>query len=276
MLVGSLVHPHKSTVLPCFSEPIIRQDGTTKNDCERNAVKRLFERLNRDHADKKLLIVADGLYSCGPVIEGLGSPSRFQHDFIFVAKPDDHKNLFKHFETRRQNNATSKFHYQDHTGSHLYEWTNNISLNNAQAHLRLGFFQYTHQRKDGQITTWSWVTNLKITAKNIRQLVRAARARWKIENETFNTLKNQGYQFEHNFGHGYQNLATVFAFLMLLAFFVDQLMELCSTEFKQILDKAKTRKKVWFIQRAIFTTSLQENFRTIYGRLAELFGVQLI
>jgi hypothetical protein len=26
------------------------------------------------------------------------------------------------------------------------------------------------------------------------------RARWKIENETFNTLKNQGYQFEHNFG----------------------------------------------------------------------------
>ena len=32
-----------------------------------------------------------------------------------------------------------------------------------------------------------------------------------VENETFNTLKNQGYQLEHNFGHGTKNLSTVFA-----------------------------------------------------------------
>ena len=32
--------------------------------------------------------------------------------------------------------------------------------------------------------------------------MRGGRARWKIENETFNTLKNQGYHFEHNYGHG--------------------------------------------------------------------------
>ena len=36
------------------------------------------------------------------------------------------------------------------------------------------------------------------------------RARWKIENETFNTLKNQGYHFEHNYGHGEQHLSVVF------------------------------------------------------------------
>ena len=49
----------------------------------------------------------------------------------------------------------------------------------------------------------------------------AGRARWKIENETFNTLKNQGYCFEHNFGHGEKNLSTVFAFLMMLAFLLN-------------------------------------------------------
>jgi len=27
-------------------------------------------------------------------------------------------------------------------------------------------------------------------------VMRAGRARWKIENETFNTLKNQGYHFD--------------------------------------------------------------------------------
>jgi len=52
--------------------------------------------------------------------------------------------------------------------------------------------------------------------------MRAGRARWKIENEAFNTLKNQGYQFEHNFGHGQQQLSVVLALLMMLAFLVDQ------------------------------------------------------
>src|SRR5262249_28730526 len=51
--------------------------------------------------------------------------------------------------------------------------------------------------------------------------------RWKIENETFNTLKNQGYHFEHNYGHGAQNLATVLALLMLLAFTIDQIQQRC-------------------------------------------------
>ncbi|MEZ4549426.1 MAG: hypothetical protein R2874_02835 [Desulfobacterales bacterium] len=46
---------------------------------------------------------------------------------------------------------------------------------------------------------------------------RGGRARWKIENETFNTLKNQGYNFEHNYGLGVKNLSLIFAMLMMLA-----------------------------------------------------------
>ena len=58
--------------------------------------------------------------------------------------------------------------------------------------------------------------------------MKGGRARHKIENETFNTLKNQGYQFEHNFGHGYKHLTTVFAYLMYLAFFVDHVFVMLS------------------------------------------------
>jgi hypothetical protein len=47
---------------------------------------------------------------------------------------------------------------------------------------------------------------------------RPARARWKIENESFNVLKNNGYHREHNFGHGKQHLAQLFVLLNLLAF----------------------------------------------------------
>src|ERR1019366_9155076 len=43
-------------------------------------------------------------------------------------------------------------------------------------------------------------------------------ARWKIENETFNVLKTNGYHLEHNFGHGKETLASVLVTLNLLAF----------------------------------------------------------
>ena len=61
----------------------------------------------------------------------------------------------------------------------------------------------------------------EIAKQNVAVIMQAGRASWKVENETFNTLKNQGYHFEHNFGHGEKHLATVFANLMMLAFLID-------------------------------------------------------
>ncbi len=48
MLGGAIVHPDLKEVIPLAPEPIIKQDGQTKNDCERNAAKRFFEQLRRD------------------------------------------------------------------------------------------------------------------------------------------------------------------------------------------------------------------------------------
>ena len=45
------------------------------------------------------------------------------------------------------------------------------------------------------------------------------------DNETFNTLKNQGYHIEHNYGHGEKNLSMMFFMLNLLAFFTHQILE---------------------------------------------------
>ena len=80
---------------------------------------------------------------------------------------------------------------------------NQLSLNQSNSHLLVNFLQYTEYASDGSILKrFSWVTDLTITPDNAQHLVRGGRSRWKIENETFNTLKNQGYQFGHNFGHG--------------------------------------------------------------------------
>jgi hypothetical protein len=39
-----------------------------------------------------------------------------------------------------------------------------------------------------------------------------------VENEGINVLKNRGYNFEHNYGHGQQHLSIVLLTLLLLAF----------------------------------------------------------
>ena len=41
-----------------------------------------------------------------------------------------------------------------------------------------------------------------VTAETSVETAACARARWKIKNESFNVLKNNGYNRAHNFGHG--------------------------------------------------------------------------
>ena len=77
--------------------------------------------------------------------------------------------------------------------------------------------------------------------------MRGGRARWKIENETFNTLKNQGYHFEHNYGHGKKSLSVVLAMVMMLAFLVDQTQQLCCPLFQAAWATCKVDPNHWTV-----------------------------
>ena len=105
--------------------------------------------------------------------------------------------------------------------------------------------------------------------------MRAGRARWKIENETFNTLKNQGYNFEHNYGHGQQNLATVLALLMFLAFTVDQMIQRCWRVFRQVRGGLRTKAKLWDMVRSLFKVQFFPTMDALYRQIADLYDIQL-
>ena len=66
-----------------------------------------------------------------------------------------------------------------------------------------------------------------------------------MEDETFNALKNQGYALEHNYGHGKENLSTVLALLMFLAFAVDQIQEACCGLFQAAIAGSGRRIRLW-------------------------------
>lgn len=96
------------------------------------------------------------------------------------------------------------------------------------------------------------------------QLMRGARSRWKIENETFNTLKNYGYHFKHNFGHGYQHLSTVLAHLMMLAFLIDQIQQRCCGIFNRAVKEARSKSRFWRMVRSLFQYDLVPHWEALY------------
>jgi len=129
--------------------------------------------------------------------------------------------------------------------------------------------------KKGKVTRWTWVTNLPLQARTVESVMCAGRTRWKIENETFNTLKNQGYHFEHNYGHGAQNLATVLALLMFLAFLVDQIQQRCCQLFRRLWKGLGTKAKLWASLRNLFNVLVFNSMEALYKHMASLYRLQI-
>jgi hypothetical protein len=80
----------------------------------------------------------------------------------------------------------------------------------------------------------------------------------KSKNETFNTLKNQGYHVEHNFGHGQRHLSNNFFILNLLAFTIHQILELCDLGYQYCRSKFSSRKEYWNNLRTAIRLMLPE------------------
>ena len=98
--------------------------------------------------------------------------------------------------------------------------------------------------------------------------MRGGRINWRIENNTFNTLKNQNYHFSHNFGHGNNSLCSVFGLLMMLAFFIDQVQELSCQLFKSARAKFRSRTSLWEKMRSLFKEYLIESWEDLYNSIA--------
>ena len=263
MLGACLVHPDFREVIPLAPEPIVKQDGTTKNDCERNAAKRLLRKTRREHPHLPLIVVEDGLASNAPHIRELLD---LNLHFILGVKPGDHGFLFEKliaaYDDDRVTTLTGRT-----KNNRPFElcFVNGLPLNESNQDLLVNFLQYSEFGPDGEpVKLFSWVTDFTLTTRNAQQLMRGGRARWKIENETFNTLKNQGYQFEHNFGHGEQNLSVVFAMLMMLAFLVDQTQQLCCPLFRATWQRFGSKRMLWDNLRSHFRHFVFKSMRHLY------------
>ena len=243
-LAATMVHPDLRQVIPFAPEPIKNGDGSKKQDCERNAGKRIIDRIRNTHPKLNLIVLGDDLYSNHPFIK---SVKKNKMSFIFVAKPKSHKFMFECIDDLDDFGDTQIYQYDDAKGrTHIYKWCNSVPLNKTQPKKDyINFFEYKITNKQKTTFRSSWVTDITITQDNIENLVKAGRARWKIENEAFNTLKNQGYHADHNFGHGSSNLSFNFFLLNLVAFFMHQIFEISDRYYQECRKAFTSKKEFW-------------------------------
>jgi hypothetical protein len=272
VLGAALVHPDHRVVIPLAPEMIIPQDGTTKNDCERNAAKRFLPKFRADYPKLPVIVIEDGLSPNGPHILDL---QEHNMRFILGVKPGDHLLLFDNLSEAIKQGTDTTFTQIDHKNPeiiHTFCFLNETSLNQVNLELKVNLLVYEeYNTKTGKLQRFSWVTDFLITRDNAYTLMRGGRCRWKIENETFNTLKNQGYHFEHNYGLGKEHLSEVFVMLMMLAFLVDQTQQLCSPLFQAALQKAGSKRALWDQQRSLFHSYRIDSMAMIYTAIINGF-----
>ena len=262
MLGAVLMHPDRKEVIPLAPEPIQKHDGNNKNDCERNAAKRLLRKTREDHPYLKLIVTEDGLASNGPHLREL---KRQKMHFLVVAKPGDHPYLFDQVIRAFEEDRVATSSWQAGERECQVAFLNNVPLNATNSDLLVNFLQYAECDAAGRQQKFrTWITDLQIRHANVALLVRGGLCRWKIENETYNTMKNQGYHFEHNFGHGKQHLCVVFAMLMMLAFLVDQVQQLCNPTFNAACARVGTKRNLWDNVRSHFRHFTFRSMQQLY------------
>jgi Transposase DDE domain len=272
-LAAVLVHPDQEEVFTLDFEPILNADGSKKNDCERNAAKRICQDLHERYPDLKPILVEDALYANAPHIRQI---TGYGWLLVLNVKPDSHESLERQFAGRRASGQVKELRITDPQGiKHYFAWTNDLCLCESAIDVSVNYLLYEQTDKKGKVTRWTWITNIPLNARSVEAVMRAGRARWKIENETFNTLKNQGYNFEHNYGHGKQNLATILALLMFLAFTVDQMIQRCWGVFRQVRGGLRTKAKLWDMVRSLFKVQFFPTMDALYRQIADLYDIQL-
>jgi len=244
---AAIMNPSMRQVIPLAPEEVKNVDGKEKQDCETNAGKRLLRRIRKSHPKLPLIVVADSLYSKQPTIEEI---NRLGMNYVLTAKPEDHKKLMEWVNEMRTLEETKRLVVNDGKHVHVYEWINDVPLNDNKKTVMVNYIEY-RMEKGGEMTYRnSWVSDLEVNENNVKELAKIGRCRWKIENETFNTLKNQGYHVEHSFGHGRKHLSFNFFLLNLLAFFMHQIFELTYVVYQELRQKFGSKRNLWDHLRA--------------------------
>lgn len=255
-----LVAPDNPNVINLEPEFIYPQDGVEKQDCEQNALKRWLGRNGMRFAPFTMTYMGDDLHSHQPLCELILAQ---QQHFLFVCKEESHKALYEEVALlSKLEGGVESFTLRHFNGSYFETWhcryVNSIFIRGGENALRVNWCEVTITDTRGIIRPFhsAFITSHLITRDSFKAIVQAGRARWKNENESHNTLKNHGYNLDHNYGHGDQFLAMISVSLNLLAFLMHTVLQLTDTTYQALRDYLPSRIAFFSDIRALLTYHL--------------------
>jgi hypothetical protein len=253
MLGVALVAPGHDKVIPLEAEFIAPQDGAEKQDCENAAAKRWLASHGPRYARLNPIYLGDDLFSRQPLCEAVREVGGH---FIFVCKPSSHPLIAEYtagidLATRQEMVKRGK-----KQTIFRYRWICDVPLRGGNDAVLVNWFEIEIVNAKGEVTYRnSFITDLPVGPDNVAELAACGRARWKIENETFNVLKTKGYNIEHSFGHGKLHLAAILVTLNLLAFAIHTVCDIGDELWRSARQKLGSRSQ-FFNNLAAITTFL--------------------
>ncbi len=141
LLAAVIVHPDRKTVLPIDFEPITRADGNKKNDCERNAAKRLVYSITNAYPKRCFIVLEDALAANGPHVALLTQQAM---DFLIVAKPAGNASLFESVNQRLVDDELEQWESgEQHNGTACgYRFTHHLPLNLSHPDVQVNYLEY--------------------------------------------------------------------------------------------------------------------------------------
>jgi hypothetical protein len=161
LLSATVVAPGTNRVVPLMPEFIANEDGAEKQDCERNAVKRWFNKHGARVKRLNPVYLGDDLFACQPVAEMVRNNG---DDFIFTCKEASHKGLYDFIRGTTREQRDEKIRKRSTTETFRYRWIENVPIRdgkdaktgNQAAHTKSqsvserGFLNPTCQRRAGR------------------------------------------------------------------------------------------------------------------------------
>ena len=247
VLLAVVCAPEQAHVI-CLEPEFIRpQDGHKKQDCEQAAIKRWVQRHAGEFEPWRVTVLTDDLHSHQPTCEWLIAHKMF---FILTCKTESHSTLYEELALLARLEGAIKHHSVRHwNGRHyetrVYRWAEALPLRCGTDALLVNWCELTvyNERTGEQTYHNAWITNHLITEQTVADIAAGGRARWKVENEGINVLKQHGYSFEHNYGHGQQHLANVLLCFLLLAFLVHTVLHLGCDMYQAVRKALGARRK---------------------------------
>jgi len=220
LVVALLLGEHEEVVIGfeslrnCEQRRLLGESNAECDEGEQTAAIRLVERLRKTYGRWLDVIVADGLYANGPFLTALKS---LKFGALIVAKKEKDEPLREAFNL--WNGLPPSEVYEDKEAGErveLWDCKELTTLDSFKGPIRVTrALVHSLEERTGKAKPRQWCfisIGVALNRLTARQLFKAIRGRWHIENTGFNQW-TQHWPFEHVFVNDWRGMQALFSFL---------------------------------------------------------------